>query len=282
MNQTLFAEVVESETNHTEAPCSYIIDYGAEILLPSEVHIHGTRSYLHGIMTGVHDLYVEDEAFLTVTSTAQTALLERQEYIQMTSEGNFSVPRLYVKRGGHIDFSRISQDIVVDVAFLEIKYQGLFEMNHGYIDSDHADLESEGVLSLDGRGHSGSTGVGAGIREGTGYGTGASYGGVGGWMSSSSLAPTYGSVYNPHHLGSGGGSSIYGAGGSGGSSLHWEVGKLIHINGLITSCGMSGATSAGAGSGGSILLHAVNTTGHGEIRSSGWERNRTGCRWCRW
>ena len=184
MNQTLFAEVVESETNHTEAPCSYIIDYGAEILLPSEVHIHGTRSYLHGIMTGVHDLYVEDEAFLTVTSTAQTALLERQEYIQITSEGNFSVPRLYVKRDGHIAFSRISQDIVVDVAFLEIKYQGLFEMNHGYIDSDHADLESEGVLSLDGRGHGGSTGVGAGIREGTGYGTGASYGGVGGWMSS--------------------------------------------------------------------------------------------------
>ena len=37
-NQKVFVEFVESESNVTEAPCSYWIDYEAEIILPTEVN----------------------------------------------------------------------------------------------------------------------------------------------------------------------------------------------------------------------------------------------------
>ena len=36
-NQLVYVEYVESESNTTEAPCSYWIDEGAEIVLPTEV-----------------------------------------------------------------------------------------------------------------------------------------------------------------------------------------------------------------------------------------------------
>ncbi|XP_072025321.1 uncharacterized protein [Amphiura filiformis] len=269
-DQTVYVEVVESVNNKTEAPCSYIIDYGAEIVLPSEVHMHGTRTEIHGLFTGVHDLFIEDEADVIFTSTAQTAVVENREYVHITDEGNCSFPQLYIKKGGQMSFLKVLQDIIVDVDFLEIKYQGLFVMNHGLIVSDHADLESEGMLLLDGKGHASQSGPGAGRTSPSGYGTGASHGGTAGHFTNAHPGDPFGSVYTPLELGSGGGASSSGLGGSGGGSLHWLIGKLIHINGYVSASGQDApGVNAGGGSGGSILIEATNTTGHGEVKTSG-------------
>ncbi|PIK61107.1 Tenascin-X [Apostichopus japonicus] len=275
-NQKVYAEVVESETNRTEAPCSFLVDYESEIFFPSEVHLHGTRTEMHGRVTGVHKMFIEDKADVIWTSTAQTAIIEKREYVHLSEEGNFSVPELTIKKGGKLSFLKISGEIIVDVADFEVKYQGLVLMNHGMIDSGHADLESEGVITLDGKGFSSGTGPGRGISV-SGSGTGGSYGGQGGAFSSSNTGSPYGSVYTPAGWGSGGGSSTNGEGGSGGGFLHWKIGKLIHLNGVLSANGeAASSTNAGGGSGGSILLEATNFTGHGDIQVNGGEGSAGG------
>ncbi|PIK55148.1 Tenascin-X [Apostichopus japonicus] len=168
-NQEVYVEVVESESNHTEAPCSFLIDDGSEIFFPSEVHLHGTRTEMHGRVTGVHKMFIEDQADVIWTSTAQTAIKENGEYIHLSEDGNFSVPELTIKRGGQLSFLRVSNQIVVHVADFEVKYLGLVLMNDGLIDSGHADLESEGIIMLDGKGLSSGLGPGAGISESASY-----------------------------------------------------------------------------------------------------------------
>ena len=52
MNQTAWIEYVESLNNITEAPVSYQIDLGSEIVLPTEVHLQGVDTTVAGMMTG--------------------------------------------------------------------------------------------------------------------------------------------------------------------------------------------------------------------------------------
>lgn len=88
-NQKVFVEVVESQTNSTEAPCSYRIDIGGEIILPSEFHMHGTRSRVEGMITGVHDIKISLNAEVDFYSTTQTALVENRTYIYVSEQGKF-------------------------------------------------------------------------------------------------------------------------------------------------------------------------------------------------
>ena len=56
---------------------------------------------------------------------------------------------------------------------------------------------------------------------------------------------------------------------SGGGALRWQVGKHLHLDGLISSQGKSGSGHSGGGSGGSVLVETTNITGHGEINVNG-------------
>ena len=56
---------------------------------------------------------------------------------------------------------------------------------------------------------------------------------------------------------------------SGGGALRWQVGKYLHLDGLISSQGKSGSGHSGGGSGGSVLVETTNITGHGEINVNG-------------
>jgi len=47
--QVVHAEVRESTTNRTAAPCSFLVDKNAELELPAEVHFHGVDSEIHGL-----------------------------------------------------------------------------------------------------------------------------------------------------------------------------------------------------------------------------------------
>lgn len=63
---------------------------------------------------------------------------------------------------------------------------------------------------------------------------------------------------------------------SGGGSLWWQVGKLIHLDGLISSKGQSATSTSGGGSGGSVLVETTNITGHGEINVNGGDAQSDG------
>ena len=290
VNQTIYVEVVESETNETTAPCSYKIDQGAEVVFPAIVNIYGTRSIIEGRITGVEDLIIASGGFVEFSSTAETARVENRRYVEIDEKGNFSFATVTVERNSQMTFSRIlNHTLSLRCSEFRIKYEGRMNMNHGYIYSAFGWIESEGSLILDGTGFGPEEGVGRGITQNN-VGSGAGHGGEGGKTDSGEGGIPYDSVYTPRMYGSGGGNG-QGVGGSGGGSIFWIVGKRLQINGLLSSKGTDGkGTSAGGGSGGSILITTTNMTGHGEISvpggsgtglGSGGSGGRVGihCRW---
>lgn len=290
VNQTIYVEVVESETNETTAPCSYKIDQGAEVVFPAIVNIYGTRSVIEGRITGVEDLIIASGGFVEFSSTAETARVENRRYVEIDEKGNFSFATVTVERNSQMTFSRIlNHTLSLRCSEFRIKYEGRMTMNHGYIYSAFAWIESEGSLILDGTGFGPEDGVGHGITQNN-VGSGAGHGGEGGKTDSGEGGIPYDSVYTPRMYGSGGGNG-QGVGGSGGGSIFWIVGKRLQINGLLSSKGTDGkGTNAGGGSGGSILITTTNMTGHGEISvpggsgtglGSGGSGGRVGihCRW---
>ena len=216
VNQTIYVEVIESETNRTEAPCSYRIDKGAEIVLPAEFHVHGVRSELYGLMTGVHFLFLEDGATLKIASTAQTAITENRTYVDITKPGNSSYAHIIIKQGGLLDLVRV-HDVIVSMtsSLFEVLHKGTVKVNHGVFYSAFAEVETKGVVMLDGAGHQAATGPGAGSTSAASTGSGAGFGGQGGTSYNNHRGGSaYGSVYKPLSLGSGGGQGS-GSGGAG-------------------------------------------------------------------
>ena len=213
-HQQIYVEYIESENNRTEAPCSYLIDQFGELVLPYEFHVHGVRTEVHGLITGVHHFFVEDNGRVRISSTAQTALLENRTYIDVTQPGNISLANIVVKKGGIFDILR-KRDVTIQVtsSLFEIKYEGKVLMNHGVLYTSVGDVETKGELVLDGQGWDSETGIGKGYRHGY-YGTGGGHGGRGG-TNGGNQGQAYDSVFKPLMLGSGGGAGRYGAGGQG-------------------------------------------------------------------
>ena len=268
-NQTVYVEVVESESNETTAPCSYKIDQGAEVVFPAFVNIYGTRSVIEGRITGVEHLIIANRGFVEISSTAETARVENRRYVEIDKKGNLSFATVTVERNSKLTFSRIvNYTLSLRCSEFRIKYEGLMTMNHGYIFSAFAWIESEGILSLDGTGFRSESGVGAGETQNN-VGSGAGHGGEGGKTDFGQGGAPYDSVYRPGMFGSGGGDG-HGSGGWGGGSLFWNVAQRLQINGLLSSEGTNGkGQNTGGGSGGSILITTTNMTGHGEISVSG-------------
>ena len=289
-DQRIFVEVIESESNETEAPCSYRIDTGGEIILPSVFHMHGTRSRIEGMITGVHHLKVSSGAAVDFFSTSQTALVQNGSYTFVSEKGNISFATIVVKRRGDIEFRKVTDFLRVTSDEMTVKYGGSFNMNHGEILSSFAWLDSQGHLNLDAGGHAAEEGPGAGetfVDNSNNAGSGAGHGGEGGRNG----GEPHSSVYSPMTLGSGGGSGD-GTGGTGGGQLLWNVAKRLELNGLISARGANGSagSNAGGGSGGSLLILTTNMTGHGEMAVVGGSASGLGgagaggriavhCRW---
>ena len=266
--QKVWVEYVESVTNVTEAPCSFILDHNAEIVFPAEVHIHGTNSSFGGKITGVQNLYIENQSWTEFLSTANTSQIINGEYRRETRPGHFIWDQFHVKRGGEVGYLHIDEDLVLETSEIRVKYQGNIYMNEAKINSTYSWIESEGVLHLNGHGHDSEQGPGRGnTRQSEGYG--ASHGGYGGGPDPKLAVEPYGSVFSPQELGSGGGNG-QGKGGRGGGKLHWITSHYFELQGLLALQGTDGdGINAGGGSGGSLLIETMNFTGHGEINTGG-------------
>ena len=273
--QQVFVEYVESETNKTEAPCSFIIDEDAEIVFPSEVHIHGTNSTFGGLITGVIELFIENETVAEFLSTGNTALIENQQYVNKKPKGSYAFGQLHVKRGGMAGFLQIKKKFSLETSEINVKYQGNMYMNNAEITCTYAWLESEGVLHLNGKGYGPENGTSPGQTYGI-EGYGAGHGGYGGGANLTQVADPYGSIFSPIEAGSGGGNGD-GVGGSGGGILHWNISHYLELHGYLALQGTDGTDgNAGGGSGGSLLIHTMNFTGHGEINVEGGLGDRLG------
>ncbi|KAH3880014.1 hypothetical protein DPMN_003926 [Dreissena polymorpha] len=264
-NQLIYVEYIESESNRTEAPVSYIIDAGAEVVFPTEVHMQGINTTLAGQITGVHHLYIQDGCELVTESTSQTAQLVDEKKVELTEPGNFRLPTINIMLEGILQFRKIETDFTISAAFLQLKYGGIIYMNHGFVEAGEIDIETTGEFSLEGRGHPAMQGPGAGAGL-----NGGSYGGVG-YGGNDDLA--YGSLFTPKDLGSGGGGST---GGAGGGFVNFTVGRRFHIDGIIDAYGLAASGNGGGGSGGSVLIKAYNMSGNGVIDVSGGKGSGSG------
>ncbi len=130
-------------------------------------------------------------------------------------------------------------------------------------------IAADSAIDLDGRGHEGSLGAGAGLTESC-CTAGGSYGGGGGFSNSDKFSRTHGSIFEPTVLGSGGGNaSSYGDGGNGGGAIRISSEGDVHLAGRLSANGTPGGVYAGGGSGGSIWIQARDITGTGMVTAHG-------------
>ncbi len=132
-----------------------------------------------------------------------------------------------------------------------------------------------GSINANGIGYGPATGPGAGqtsIFGGSFHdGAGAGYGGFGGFSFTNGIPGNpYGSLYQPAALGSGGGGSYAGNGGTGGGLVQISTGGNVDIEGLISANGLNATNArAGGGAGGSIWITATNFSGAGSLTANG-------------
>lgn len=134
-------------------------------------------------------------------------------------------------------------------------------------------VESDGALSVAGRGWPAMSGPGAGqagsLPSG---GSHAGRGGGGGTFNGS--GPTYGDAAQPVDFGSGGGTELI-VGGAGGGALRLVVTDTLRVDGTVNARGASPVATAGStldpggGAGGSLWLEAAVVAGNGTLDASG-------------
>src|ERR1039458_8451106 len=182
---------------------------------------------------------------------------------------------------------------LLSVSNMAVHAGGLVEPSAGILGfnlsvSRNLTIDSGGAISADGLGNSSGGGVGAGagvnVGQSSGGGGGGGYGGSGG-NSTGAGGVSYGSLFQPQDLGSGGGQARWFGGisyyieygGSGGGALQIAVGGNLLLNGIISANGNDGQTqstffgswSGGGGSGGSLWLQATNFSGTGTLSANG-------------
>lgn len=124
---------------------------------------------------------MESGAFVSVASTAQTALLENTTHYSMITEaGNITFPSINIRKDSVLELRKIGGDMSIDTSWFEVKYKGTVLMNHGFLRAKMCDVETEGVIDLKGRG--------AAAGEGQGAGSGTNGGAYGGYAGSSTVS----------------------------------------------------------------------------------------------
>ena len=139
-------------------------------------------------------------------------------------------------------------------------------------------VETNGFLSADGTGYGSQKGPEAGHYDYDRGAGGAGHGGEGGLgANGASGGGTYGSLYEPRSLGSGGGNrncehDIPCGGGAGGGAVHLVVSDTLFLDGFLSANGMEGLAGdrgCGGGSGGSLWIETTVLTGAGYIQAMG-------------
>jgi hypothetical protein len=136
---------------------------------------------------------------------------------------------------------------------------------------NNVNVESGGVIAVDGEGYPQGGGPGAGqSREEDG--SGAGYGGAGGASATAPGGASYGSINQPVDFGSGGGfgGGPLSGGSEGGGAIRLSVGGILTVDGQISADGEPGLQdNSGGGSGGSIWVTAGTLAGIGQFTADG-------------
>ena len=145
------------------------------------------------------------------------------------------------------------------------------------IEAENLIVNSGSSLSANEKGYPAGEGFGAGNSQ-----TGGGYGGNGANCGSNKGGSSYGDLFQPISLGSGGGSPSPVQGGAGGGAIIINVAGTLTINGNISANGGNGMKpspywpASGGGSGGSVYITTNTLTGSGLITANGGESKAGG------
>jgi hypothetical protein len=223
---------------------------------------------------------------IKITSTGSLSLSSSNLNFPIVLAGNLDFPNadLNIKQGGKLI---ISKDALLVLHDLTIENGGF--VSHQFNSNVQTqtlklkmtgklDLQAGGMIDVSGRGFASANGTGRGYGDGVLAGSGAGHGGYGGGSVTGVALKgnVYDSAVNPVFIGSGGGRGVGASctlGGAGGGYIYLEVLGDAIIAGDILANGMSPTcNTAGAGSGGSIVLIAnqfLNGSVPGNIRANG-------------
>jgi len=179
---------------------------------------------------------------------------------------------------GTTQLYRTDTSAIPDGATVLVTYSWTYTVSAGVnlIVTNDVIVASDGSINANGIGYGGGRGNGRGWSSAGSpiEGSGAGYGGSGGDCSTHSIpypgGLCYGSVSQPVNLGSGGGYSYAGPGGSGGGLVKIVAGGNFSLNGTISANGANATNSrAGGGAGGSVWIITTNFSGSGSLAVNG-------------
>ena len=259
-----------------------------------------TTVLFFGLSFNLLDFGFENEIILAQSFTCDSGDLNTTCYINtshnITGETISGSGNLEIQNGGNLytDQGEGTIAIINMGGSMEIKTGGKIEGNINLTASDLT-IESGASISADFNGYGSLSGPGAGVDlswlDGTNSivpGTGASYGGVGGYAWQLVGNPPYGSLTEPTDMGSGGGIVGHATGGAGGGAIKLNISGTLRVDGSITSNGDVGKPfcgghnngwpkPGGGGSGGSIWIIANAFTGSGSITANGGDGGFATC-----
>lgn len=189
-HQRFTIDFVESTHTYFDAPCGFHVQAGGEVLLTTEVIIHGEMFELHGTLSGVEELYVEMDATFQAGSIAHTGTvptvswydnIEDPDEYTYTS-GLLTIPKLTVNYGGSFVVAYDSLVSRLEVPDLVVKAGGLLHAATAEtkINSSLLVIEKTGQLIGSGGGDSAASGTGSGSSAQNSDGSGGGLGGQGG------------------------------------------------------------------------------------------------------
>jgi RHS repeat-associated protein len=156
-----------------------------------------------------------------------------------------------------------SSSILLQSTNTTTKVNGTWQGVGVTLNAGSVQVDTGSSINADAQGYVTNAGPGAGL-----YGSGGSYGGVGGY-NSSNPALIYGSAPMPVDLGSGGGAAQY-DGSNGGGAIRLIVSGTLTNNGTISANGEQVEPArGGAGSGGSVYVTTATLAGSGSFTANG-------------
>ena len=261
------------------------VEENAEIILPPMLYIAKTNLprpafKLAGRMSGVSEIIVGADATMLIERTADTAdINDTLDYIYINPPGYFSFNSLQVNGRGTLQFDYSTEEPIQLELLTQMRvgYYGVVQAAWLDITADSVEVEFGGAISSNGGGHGPGDGLCPGQEDSDG-GSGACHGGAGGESSSGAITTqlAVGSLYGTMELGSGGGNSSSGIGGTGGGLITITTENFTRVDGTISASGLAGSGKSGGGSGGGIVVKTQDLTGSGAFSVSGGSGGETG------
>ncbi len=257
--------------------------------------------------TGIESMgrvLVDSLSFFTIRSNLVTDVLEVRDGAWLYNEGSANISynsfswsnanlvdnggTLALLSGGgaltipsgselHANYPRSYTDVIVNGKLTHTKNDSTEQYRIDYT-AGSMTIGSSGSVDIEGKGYSGGSGPGAGVATTQGAGGGA-HGGVGGdGAGASGGSSSYGEIFSPVTLGSGGGvaATTDGLLVHGGGAVKLVVTGTLTVNGSIKANGSYGYSpgqhnqgSHGGGAGGSVWIDTGELAGTGEILANG-------------